>query len=114
MCGERHTGGFVEDFRHTSVMFCRAFCGRIPGKGIVSDRVIGDRLTEVTACSYSPGNGETLFVFYYMGTISCQSCNYFSVFSKVTFARYEDKLEVRVSSHPSLEGDARTFTPGQN
>ena len=75
-------------------MFGRAFCRRIPGKGVVVDRVMGDGLTKVTAGSYSPGNGETLFVFYYMGTISCQSCNYFSVFSKVTFARYENELEV--------------------
>lgn len=55
---------------------------------------MGDGLTKVSAGSYSPGNGETLFVFYHTRTISCQPCNYFSVFSKVTFARYEDELEV--------------------
>jgi len=71
VCGERYAGGFVEDLRHTSIMFWRAFCSRVQGKGIVSDRVMGDGLTKVTAGSYSPGNGETFFVFYYMGTISC-------------------------------------------
>jgi hypothetical protein len=28
-------------------------------------------LTKVTAGSYSPGNGESFFVFYYTGAIFC-------------------------------------------
>ena len=42
-----------------------------PDEELVSDRVTGDGLTKVTAGSYSPGNGESLFVFYHTGTISC-------------------------------------------